>query len=148
MLRNINTYICEDGFIFWVFKDYSRYLWAICTRGLLQLEKFGLQKLCHILHKNRSATRNNCSCKKNQNLLHRKTFQFFGSASDAHFQTQRISNFPNLQLRSCPQNPKLIPSGEKLEIISWLKASKSTTSDVQYLVQNLCTSNNITWNTA
>ena len=145
MLRNINTYICEDGFIFWVFKDYSRYLWAICTRGLLQLEKFGLQKLCYILHIN-SATRNRCSCKK-KNLLHRKTFQFFGSASDAHFQTQRISNFPNLQLRSCPQNPKLIPSGEKLEIISWLKASKSTTSDVQYLVQNLCTSNNMTWTT-
>ena len=146
MLRNINTYICEDGFIFWGFKDYSRYLWAICTRGLLQLEKFGLQKLCHILHIN-SATRNRCSCKK-KNLLHRKTFRFIGSASDAHFQTQRISNFSNLQLRSCPQNPKLIPSGEKLEIISWLKASKSTTSDVQYLVQNLCTSNNMTWNTA
>ena len=146
MLRNINTYICEDGFIFWVFKDYSRYLWAIYTRGLLQLEKFGLQKLCHILHINRSTTKNKCPCKKN--LLHRKTFQFFGSASDAHFQTQRISNFSNLQLRSCPQNPKLIPSGEKLEIISWLKASKSTTSDVQYLVQNLCTSNNMTWNTA
>ena len=25
-LRNIKTYICDDGFIFWGFKDYSRYL--------------------------------------------------------------------------------------------------------------------------
>ena len=146
MLRNINTYICEDGFIFWGFKDYSRYLWAICTRGLLQLEKFGLQKLCHILHKNRSATRYNCSCKKTKSSAS-ENFPVLWFCVWCTFQTQRISNFSNLQLRSCPQNPKLIPSGEKLEIISWLKASKSTTSDVQYLVQNLCTSNNMTWNT-